>query len=204
MTTGATSSPASPACRPKASRRPTRLLPDHGSGLSDDGRVFFNTGEQLVLRDTNENLDAYEWSPQRTGTGACEDPAGCQQLISSGTSIFDSGMLGVTADGTDAFFFTREKLVEDDFNGEAMKIYDAREGGGFFKLPEEPPCAAADECRGAATQAAPPPQIGTFKGTGGQAEEQEVPQGLRQEARQVRAQEEAQVQEETRLEPQGR
>jgi hypothetical protein len=122
-----------------------------------------------VLRDTNENLDAYEWSPQRTGPGACEDPAGCQQLISSGTSIFDSGMLGVTAEGTDAFFFTREKLVENDFNGEAMKIYDARENGGFFKLPEEPPCAAADECRGAATQAAPPPQIGTFKGTGGQA-----------------------------------
>jgi hypothetical protein len=144
-------------------------LPEHGSGLTDDGRVFFNTGEQLVLRDTNENLDAYEWSPERSGIGSCATASGCQQLISSGTSIFDSGMLGATADGKDAFFFTREKLVEEDFNGEAMKIYDAREGGGFFKLPEEPPCAAADECRGAATQAAPPPQIGTFKGTGGQA-----------------------------------
>jgi hypothetical protein len=154
------------------------MLPEHGSGLTDDGRVFFNTGEQLVLRDTNENLDAYEWSPQRTGPGACEDPAGCQQLISSGTSIFDSGMLGVTADGTDAFFFTREKLVEEDFNGEAMKIYDAREGGGFFKLPAEPPCAAADECRGAATQAAPPPQIGTFKGTGGQAKPKRCRKGF--------------------------
>ena len=144
-------------------------LPEHGLGLTDDGRVFFNSGEQLVLRDTNEKLDAYEWSPQREVTGGCEDPEGCQQLISSGTSIFESGMLGVTADGTDAFFFTREQLVEDDFNGEAMKIYDARENGGFFKLPQEPPCAAADECRGAATQAAPPPQIGTFKGRGGQA-----------------------------------
>jgi hypothetical protein len=145
------------------------VLPEHGSGLTDDGRVFFNTGEQLVLRDTNENLDAYEWSPERNVIGGCAVAAGCQQLISSGTSIFDSGMLGVTAEGKDAFFFTREKLTDEDFNGEAMKIYDAREGGGFFKLPEEPPCAAADECRGAATQAATPPQIGTFKGTGGQA-----------------------------------
>jgi hypothetical protein len=146
------------------------VLPEHGPGLTDDdGRVFFNSGEQLVLRDTNENLDAYEWSPERGGPGGCAVATGCQQLISSGTSIFDSGMLGVTSEGTDAFFFTREKLVDEDFNGEAMKIYDAREGGGFFKLPEEPPCAAADECRGAATQAAPPPQIGTFKGTGGQA-----------------------------------
>jgi hypothetical protein len=147
------------------------VLPEHGSGLTDDGRLFFNTGEQLVLRDTNENLDAYEWSPQRNVVGGCAAAAGCQQLISSGTSIFDSGMLGVTSKGTDAFFFTREKLVDEDFNGEAMKIYDAREGGGFFKLPEEPPCAAADECRGAGSQAGPPPQIGTFKGTGGQAKQ---------------------------------
>lgn len=146
-------------------------LPQHGLGLTDDGRVFFNTGEQLVLRDTNQKLDAYEWSPPRDVTGGCQEPEGCQQLISSGTSIFESGMLGVSADGADAFFFTREKLVEDDFNGEAMKVYDARENGGFFKLPQEPPCAAADECRGAATQAAPPPQIGTFKGRGGQAKQ---------------------------------
>jgi hypothetical protein len=92
-----------------------------------------------------------------------------QALISTGSSLFNSGMLGVTANGKDAFFFTRETIVkEEDFNGEAMKIYDAREGGGFFKLPVAPQCAAADECRGPATQAAPPPQIGTFKGTGGQ------------------------------------
>jgi hypothetical protein len=131
-------------------------LPRHGLGLTDDGRVFFDTGEPLVLRDTNENVDAYEWEE------------GEQQLISTGTSIFDSGMLGATADGKDAFFFTREKLVDDDHNGESMKLYDAREEGGFFKLPDSPPCAASDECHGPGTEAANPPQIGSFKGTGGQ------------------------------------
>jgi len=131
-------------------------LPSHGLGMTDDGRVFFNTPDQLVLRDTNENEDGYEW----------ED--GIAQLVSSGTSIFDSGLLGVTADGKDAFFFTREKLVAKDLNGEAMKLYDAREEGGFFEVPQQPPCAASDECHGPSSQAAPPPQIGTFKGSGGQ------------------------------------
>ena len=131
-------------------------LPEYGSGLTDDGRVFFDTGEQLVLKDTNQNRDAYEWEN------------GVQQLISSGTSIFDSGMLGVTGSGKDAFFFTREQLVEDDLNGEAMKIYDAREQGGFFKLPKAPDCAASDECHGPGSQAASAPQLGTFKGGGGQ------------------------------------
>jgi hypothetical protein len=131
-------------------------LPPDGLGLTDDGRVFFNTADPLVLRDSNENLDGYEW----------ED--GFAELISTGTSRFDSGMLGVTADGRDAFFFTREKLVETDFNGEAMKLYDAREEGGFFELPEPPPCAASDECHGPSSQAAPPPQLGTFRGTRGQ------------------------------------
>jgi hypothetical protein len=131
-------------------------LPMHGLGMTDDGRVFFNTDDQLVLRDTNENRDGYEWEN------------GIAQLISSGTSIFDSGLLGVTADGKDAFFFTREKLVAKDLNGEAMKLYDAREEGGFFEVPQQPPCAASDECHGPSSQAAPPPQTGTFKGTGGQ------------------------------------
>jgi hypothetical protein len=125
--------------------------------------VFFNTGDQLVLRDTNENVDGYEWENGRP------------QLVSSGTSIFDSGLLGVTADGKDAFFFTREKLVGNDLNGEAMKLYDAREAGGYFELPEQKPCAASDECHGPSTQAAPPPQIGSFKGEGGQFKEQRKP-----------------------------
>ncbi len=48
-----------------------------------------------------------------------------------------------------------------------MKIYDAREGGGFLQIPPLPLCAAKDECHGPGTIPAPPPQIGTFKGKGG-------------------------------------
>ena len=60
----------------------------------------------------------------------------CLALISAGTSPFDSGLLGATADGKDAYFFTRDSLVPQDKNGPTMKIYDAREGGGFpYTLP---------------------------------------------------------------------
>jgi NHL repeat len=133
-------------------------LPSYGQGITDDGTAFFNSNDQLVLRDTNGKKDAYQW----------ED--GEISLISTGFSAFPSSLLSVSGDGTDAFFFTRETLVSNDHNGQAMKLYDARKGGGFFEIPESPPCAASDECHGPGTQAAPPPPIGTFKGTGGQAQ----------------------------------
>jgi hypothetical protein len=133
-------------------------LPSHGLGLTDNGRVFFNTDEQLVLRDTNGKQDAYEWEN------------GHAELISTGNSAFDSGLLSVTADGKDAFFFTRQPLVPNDLNGQAMKIYDARDHGGAFVIPGVQPCKASDECHGPGTQAAVPPQIGTHTGTGGQEE----------------------------------
>ena len=158
------------SCDPTGSQASTdSVLPPSGLGLLEDGRVFFNTGEALTLSDTNEKLDAFEWSPKRGGPGGCAEAAGCQQLISTGTSPQPSGLLGVSADGTDAFFFTRDTLVPADKNSEAMKIYDARELGGFFLIPPPPPCAASDECHGPGTQAQAPPQIGSYKGIGGQA-----------------------------------
>jgi hypothetical protein len=84
-------------------------------------------------------------------------------------SNFEAGLLGSSADGVNAFFFTRETLVPQDDNGETMKVYVARKDGGFLVIPPLPLCAAKDECHGPSTVQAPPPQIGTFKGTGGNA-----------------------------------
>jgi DNA-binding beta-propeller fold protein YncE len=130
-------------------------LAANGLSLTDDGRLFFNTAEPLVLRDTNRRKDAYEWSEQRV------------ELVSTGQSPFDSGLLSVSADGTDAFFFTRDTLTADDGNGNLTKLYTARAGGGFFRIPPPPPCAASDECHGPGSQPAPPVGIGTLKGEGG-------------------------------------
>jgi hypothetical protein len=143
------------------------MLTPQGLNLADDGRVFFTTADQLVLRDTGGNRDAYEWTP------------GGAQLISTGSSATGSALDTVSADGRDAFFVTRQVLVAGDENGNSLKIYDARVEGGFPHDPERPPCQASDECHGPGTQAAPPPQIGSFEGTGGNAQ----PEGGRRKHR---------------------
>jgi NHL repeat len=141
-------------------------LPQHGLGIVGDGRTFFNSRDQLVMRDTNGRQDAYEWK------------GGDTSLISTGFSAFDSGLLTVSSDAKDAFFFTRESLVPRDRNGQAMKLYDARADGGVFILPSSPPCAASDECHGAGTEAAPPPPIGSFRGVGGQHSDDRCKKGF--------------------------
>ena len=84
----------------------------------------------------------------RPGVGPHE-AGGCVELISTGTSPLDSSLLGVSADGTDAYFFTRDTLVASDNNGSRVKIYDARAGGGFDQAPPPHQCQASDECHGA-------------------------------------------------------
>lgn len=129
-------------------------LPAHGLSVTNDGRVFFDSTEGLVDRDLNEKKDAYEWSPT-DGT----------QLISTGTAALGASLLGVSADGTDAYFFTREKLVSGDNNGSHVKVYDARSFGGFPFVPPPVPCKASDECHGPGSVAPRTPEIGTEAGT---------------------------------------
>jgi hypothetical protein len=138
-----------------------------GLNITDAGVVFFSTREALVLRDSNNQLDVYEWKE------------GEQQLLSTGISEFEAGLLSASADGVNVFFFTRGTLVPQDKLGNLMKIYDARAGGGFLQLPPPPLCAAKDECHGPGTVAAPPPQIGTFKGEGGNVKKKKCKKGFK-------------------------
>jgi hypothetical protein len=143
-----------------ASCTPTNGAPSTDTGLTsnalniaDDGRVFFTSSEPLVLRDTNHLKDVYEWD----GTDVW--------LISTGLDTNDSGLLTGTANGRDVYFFTRESLADQDLNGGAMKIYDAREGGGFLYNPPPRECVASDECHGPSSAVPPPPPINTYEGT---------------------------------------
>jgi hypothetical protein len=123
-------------------------LPPTGLALLADGRLFFTTAAQLQLNDPNGKKDVYEWK------------GGNPQLVSAGSGPFDSALLTVSADGTDVFFFTHDNLANgEDENGSLMRIYDAREGGGFFKLPTSIPCQASDECHGAGTPIPGPADI---------------------------------------------
>jgi NHL repeat len=144
-------------------------LASDGLSVTEDGRLFFNTAEALTLRDANQKIDVYEWSPQLPADvpGGCDRSDGCVELVSTGKDRTGAGLLSVSSDGTDAFFFTRETLAANDSNGNVMKLYTARAGGGFFIVPPAPKCVASDECHGPGSQAPEPAALGSLKGTGG-------------------------------------
>jgi hypothetical protein len=140
--------------------------------VSDDGkRVFFDSYEALIPRDTNGKADVYQW--EAAGSGDCSEasPAysplngGCVTLISSGESPADSEFVDASPDGRDVFFTTDASLLPQDPG--LVDIYDARAGGGY-----PPPATQAAACEGEACQGplAPPndptPASSAFEGAG--------------------------------------
>lgn len=144
------------SCNPTNSRpEGGSMLPSAGLGLAEDGHVFFNSNDAIAPRDLDRRQDAYEWD------------GSSPQLISTGGSPFDSSLLGISRDGTDAYFFTYDTLVPEDQNGTLVKLYDARANGGFEFFPPQVPCKASDECHGAGSPAPGPLPIRTIVGHAG-------------------------------------
>lgn len=103
--------------------------------LSNEGRLFFNSADALVrvakptrTEEVNgedqqvgvENVYEFESS----GLGACEQPAGCVALISSGESESESAFLDASATGNDVFFLTAQPISSQDKDSN-FDIYDA-------------------------------------------------------------------------------
>jgi hypothetical protein len=125
--------------------------------LSNNGQVFFQTGEALLPRDTNGAGDVYEF-----------DYASGLHLISSGTGSGGATLIGASPSGDDVFFLARQALLPQVTGQEALSIYDARVDGGFPETVSSM-CTTADACR---TAPEPQPSIfgepasQTFSGTG--------------------------------------
>lgn len=119
--------------------------------LDEDGRMFFDSGDGLVPRDTNATEDVYEYEPAGVGDCGTENPSylpqdkGCLGLISSGESPQESGFLDASENGNDVFFLTSSQLSKRDTDT-SKDIYDARVGG------IEPEEAKPVECQGDACQ----------------------------------------------------
>lgn len=117
--------------------------------LSANGaRVYFNSNDALVLADTNNDTDAYQWQAQ--GSGDCNQPDGCIELISSGRAAGGSTFVDASADGTDVFFLTNESLVKyadgNLIDPGSIDLYNARVGGGFAPPVRPIPCTG-DSCQ---------------------------------------------------------
>ena len=138
-----------------------------GLFMADDGRTFFSTREALVQTDTNQVEDVYEFVDGRpqlitTGTDAADRPGG-----HTSAAALEGGLAGVSANGTNAYFSTRDDLVPSDHNGQYLEYYDARSDGGFPIEPPKPPCESADECHSAGSSPPTLPHSGAGADLGG-------------------------------------
>jgi len=130
--------------------------PLDGRGISADGaRVFFDTPDPLVTRDTNGVRDVYEWEN------------GVVSLISSGTGDSNSLMGDSSEDGGDVLFATADGLAPGDTDG-GYDVYDAR-----IPRPGDHPPPAQVPCQGEVCQGPPSvpqllgaPASATFLGAG--------------------------------------
>jgi hypothetical protein len=154
------------------------------TNITPDGkRVFFESKEALVSRDTNGLQDVYEWEEE--GVGSCEQPGGCVYLITSGRSGEDQYLYGHSRNGRDVFFTTDDVLTGFDI-GPTTSIYDARVNGGFASP------TPSGECLGGTCQPLvsapddPTPTSASFRGQGNVKEPRKArcPSGKRKVKRQ--------------------
>ena len=118
--------------------------------LSDEGRLFFNSPDELVPAAKNHKENVYEYEP--SGIGSCESSTGgCVSLLNPGTSDRESAFIEATPSGGDAFFVTESNLLPQDTDT-AFDIYDARICSAespcqTVPSPPPPPCEATETCR---------------------------------------------------------
>ncbi len=112
--------------------------------LSDQGRLFFDSPDDLVPQAANHEEDVYEYEP--SGVGSCESATGgCVSLLSSGSSPRESAFLEATPSGDDVFFITDAQLLPQDTDT-AFDIYDARVCTEISPC-LTPPAPAPSECQ---------------------------------------------------------
>lgn len=120
--------------------------------ISQDGsRIFFESFEALVGRDTNGTWDVYQWEELgKGGDAGCtedrktfsEETGGCVDLISSGESSARSIFLDADPSGDSIFLSTQSSLVGRDPG--LNDVYAARVGGGFPEPQRRPDCDESD------------------------------------------------------------
>jgi hypothetical protein len=141
---------------------------------SDGNRLFFDSYDALLPRDTNGKGDVYEWM-RASGQKDCDkagaelyvpNSGGCLSLISSGLNPVDSELADISPDGTDVFIRTASSFLPQDPG--LVDVYDARVNGGLPQPPPSPPACEGETCQGAPSPPNDPtPASAGFKGPTG-------------------------------------
>jgi hypothetical protein len=112
--------------------KPRRLIAN-----GDEVRVYFDAMDDLLPRDTNGEIDVYEFDLRSRKL----------TLLSTGRDTAPSYLLDVSPSGSDVFIGTFDRLVGAD-KDQLFDIYSVRVGGGFKEQIEQAPCRG-DACRDA-------------------------------------------------------
>ncbi len=148
--------------------------------LSDSGRLFFDSPDDLVAQATNHKQDVYEYEPE--GVGSCRYSSGCIGLISAGSSSQESAFLDASENGDDVFFLTAAQLVPADTD-QAFDIYDAHVCSESSPCPSSPgvstqECETSQTCRPGSPPASEVPALpasATYAGPGNIAKQDVLP-----------------------------
>ncbi len=119
--------------------------------LGDNGRLFFDSADDLLPQAENAATDVYEYEPG--GVGSCASASGCIGLISAPRASGEATFLDASEDGDDVFFTTSAELVAAD-GDQAYDIYDAHvcsEASPCIasKTTSTEQCGSEEGCRGA-------------------------------------------------------
>jgi hypothetical protein len=140
------------------------IAPEQSRYLTNDGRLFFNSPDELTELPAGEHYvhkeNVYQYEP--AGVGGCGRSAGCVSLLSSGTSSQESAFVDASPSGNDVFFVTSQQLLFQD-RDHSFDLYDARVCTDASpclppESPPPPPCGDEASCRPSGT---PPPTFGT-------------------------------------------
>jgi DNA-binding beta-propeller fold protein YncE len=131
--------------------------------LSNDGRLFFNSSDDLVPGDVNGQFDVYEYEPR--SIGSCGSEVGCVTLMSSGRDSGESAFLDASDEGANVFFLTAGRLSPQDAD-DANDVYDARicapgESCSIHTTPPLVACEELDSCRAASSPQPVPITVST-------------------------------------------
>jgi hypothetical protein len=129
---------------------------DMPRNLSADGnRLFFESQDALVPRDTNDKFDVYMYEGGRIF------------LLSGGTGESDSRFADATPSGNDVFIGSEQQLLPQDTDALA-DLYDVRVDGGLPSAGGDETGCESETCRGASSTPPPAqtPASSSFAGPG--------------------------------------
>jgi hypothetical protein len=120
--------------------------------LSSDGsRVFFETAEALVERDTDGINDIYEWHEEGDAVELISSGDSTEYLIPEAERLahfpLPNVIFSIVPSGHDVVFLSQDALVSGAAVGGAPALYDARVDGGFPAEPETPRPCVEEGCR---------------------------------------------------------